>query len=391
MSTELATTPSKKELGPVIATLNNPESLAKIQDILPGGLTIQEVQRTALMAVHANPKLAECTPASVLLSVMRAAQFGVVVDGRHAHLIPYKRSFQTNGKWNSVLEAQFQWDYKGIIQKVRQSPDIRDIYAEKICAGDRYRVLRGTNPILEHEIPLSGDRGAIIAFYSVVTYKDGTTAFDIMTVDEVEAIRKRSKSYDPKTNTNSGSWATDYAEMGRKTVVKRHSKYLPLPSEVLGAINADTDYEELPEKQAQATVIKSADIPQTSLPERTEPPAPEKEAPAKPKDEKPAATEKASKKLAPAPEKTPDPEQNPQDSEPPAENFLAVQCEQKLKEAGCTPADLIRCAQANDWLDKKHDPEKTPLSVLSDEDLTNFMSEENWDTVLTEIKRINKK
>jgi len=43
MSNQLATTtPAKKELGPVIALLNSPESLSKIQDVLPGGLTINE-------------------------------------------------------------------------------------------------------------------------------------------------------------------------------------------------------------------------------------------------------------------------------------------------------------------------------------------------------------
>ena len=57
-----------------------------------------------------------------------------------------------------------------------------------------------------------------------------------------------------------------------------------------------------------------------------------------------------------------------------------------LKQAGFTAADLVRAAQSNDWLDKSLDPETTPISVLSDEDLENFIDPENWPTVISEME-----
>ena len=81
------------------------------------------------------------------------------------------------------------------------------------------------------------DRGASkrICFYSFVELKDGGEEFMVMSAAEVEKIRKRSKRPDE------GPWATDYDEMGKKTAFRRHSKWLPLSSEVRDAVEHDDD------------------------------------------------------------------------------------------------------------------------------------------------------
>lgn len=361
----------------------------QIELALPKHMSPDRMMRVALTAINKNPKLLECTQESILLSLMTCSQYGIEPDGRNAHLIPYRNSKKVGDRWESTMECQFQWDYKGLVAQIRKSPEVKDIYADYICKNDTYKVTRGLHRDLIHEFDIAGERGPVIAFYSVCLFKDGTASFEIMTTDEVESIRARSKSTDKQTGKSTGPWLTDYSEMGKKTVIKRHSKLLPLPTEIALALQADKDFDDIP--TAQVTEIKKANIPERpSLPEpQPEPqqdrqpdpepePQPEKAQPAK-------AEKKAAKKLAASPE----PE--PQNDQPPTENFLAVQCEEKLKEAGFTPADLIRCAQANDWLPKTHDPEKTSLSVLGDEDLQNFIDPENWGTVLSEIKRIAKK
>ncbi len=56
-----------------------------------------------------------------------------------------------------------------------------------------------------------------------------------MSKDEVEAIRKRSRS------GSSGPWVTDWNEMAKKTVFRRHSKWLPLSPDLRDAIEKDED------------------------------------------------------------------------------------------------------------------------------------------------------
>src|SRR5262249_4802478 len=87
------------------------------------------------------------------------------------------------------------------------------------------------------------DRGAIYCAYSWVRLPDGTEEFDVMGIDEVESIRKRSKSADK------GPWVTDYNEMAKKTVFRRHSKSLPLSPETRDALERETDADALTETE----------------------------------------------------------------------------------------------------------------------------------------------
>jgi recombination protein RecT len=341
-------------------------------------------------AINKNPKLAECDPGSFMTAMITAAQMGLAPDGRNGHLIP-----RYNGK-TQRMECQFQADYKGLVNLVRKNENVADIYAEPVHEADEFKITKGLHRDLIHGVDVRKPRGAFIGVYSVIAYKDGTNSFEFMSKEEVDAIKARSQS------PNAGPWATDYSEMAKKTVIKRLLKLADLSQETVERINIDNTLEPI----STVPEIKSAKIPERpALPENSGPiedPTPEPEQQTEPeagptpeptqapKVEKSPEKSKPSKKLAAAPESTPEPG-NPNGEEEPAENPLAKECEEKLKAAGFTPADLIRCAQANEWLPKSLDPEKTNLSVLTDDDLKNFIDPENWTTVLTEIKRINKK
>src|SRR4029077_20588572 len=94
----------------------------------------------------------------------------------------------------------------------------------------------GSNKHLRH-VPNTRDRGKIYCAYSFVTLPKGGSTFDVMSIDEIELIRKRSASPDK------GPWATDWAEMAKKTVFKRLAKGLPLSPKTRDAIEIDNTYE----------------------------------------------------------------------------------------------------------------------------------------------------
>jgi recombination protein RecT len=76
-----------------------------------------------------------------------------------------------------------------------------------------------------------------------------------MSVEDVNAIRARSRS------GNSGPWQTDFAEMAKKTVVRRHSKRLPLSTDIDGMIKEDDELfmpEQAAPEAAQAPETPSA-------------------------------------------------------------------------------------------------------------------------------------
>jgi recombination protein RecT len=64
---------------------------------------------------------------------------------------------------------------------------------------------------------------------------DGVTKCEVMSRDEVESIRKRSKA------GGSGPWVSDWCEMAKKTAFRRASKWLPLSPEINDAFDKDQD------------------------------------------------------------------------------------------------------------------------------------------------------
>jgi recombination protein RecT len=125
-------------------------------------------------------------------------------------------------------------DYKGLVALARRSGEIADIHADVVCRNDRFRYSFGTNGTLEHE-PNLDDRGPVRAAYSFAKLKDGSSSYEVMSIQEIEAIRNRSKA------GKSGPWVTDWNEMAKKTVFRRHSKWLPVSSEFQEAIDKDFD------------------------------------------------------------------------------------------------------------------------------------------------------
>jgi recombination protein RecT len=98
------------------------------------------------------------------------------------------------------------------------------IHADAIFPGDEFECVHGSGGHLTHK-PLGDRIGRPLRFYSFVKLRDGGESYDVMSLKEVELIRKRSKSPDQ------GPWVTDFNEMGKKTVFRRHTKWLPLSPE----------------------------------------------------------------------------------------------------------------------------------------------------------------
>lgn len=182
---------------------------------------------------------------------------GIEPDSRRAHLIPYGD------------QCSFIVDYKGIAEMLRRNRDVVSIHCDVVGANDHFEVRFGTRGILDH-VPSLRDRGAPVCAYSWVKLPDGTEEYDIMGFDEIEAIRRRSKTPDD------GPWKTDWPEMAKKTVFRRHSKMLPLSPQTRDALERETDGDALTENErfAAAVQVKSATV--AELPKRRGPGRPPK-------------------------------------------------------------------------------------------------------------------
>lgn len=210
-----------------IATLRGMLEQAKprIAAVLPKHLTADRMCKLALVAASQSPQLAACEPVSVIRSVMLSAQLGLDPFGAlgSAYLVPY-------GTRCTLIPG-----YRGLIDLARRSGAVSVVEARAVYEGDRFSYCYGLEPRLEHS-PASGERDEAIKpshVYAIVRYKDGGAQFDVMTRAEVDAIRKRSKA------SGNGPWVTDYAEMAKKTVIRRLLKLVPMSIELAQAIAVD--------------------------------------------------------------------------------------------------------------------------------------------------------
>lgn len=225
MSTAVTTT-NRTQAVALKEHLNSPAFVQEIKRALPTGANGERLIRAALTSIQKNQKLADCHQPSFFAGLLSLAQLGLIPDGREAHLIRI---------WNKKLNRQDCLaipDYKGLVKLVLESGKVSYIHSDVVADKDEFVEDRGR--IIKHSINRREPRGPVYAVYAFAVFKDGTEKSEVMSVDEVEAIRGRSRSKDD------GPWVTDWNEMAKKTVVKRLSKWLPLSPEVIDAIEADT-------------------------------------------------------------------------------------------------------------------------------------------------------
>lgn len=203
----------------------------RIQAVMPKHMSSERMYQIALSAINTTPKLTECSPATILSCVMKCSALGLepsAVDGLgRAYILPYRSK---NG-----MQAQLILGYKGMIALARRSGEIKDISARAVYEGDTFEYEFGLNENLRH-IPSArkhDDSEKPTHVYMTAHFKDGGHYIDVMTLEEVEAIRKRSKA------SNNGPWVTDYEAMAKKTVIRRAFPYLPVSIEAQNAAASD--------------------------------------------------------------------------------------------------------------------------------------------------------
>ena len=197
----------------------------QVSKALPEILTPKRFMRVTLTAFNKNPKLWECSKASIASVILQTAQWGLEPDGRNAHIVPY------NNKQTGESEAQLQLDYKGLVALVRRSGEVASLHADVVCEADEFDYNLGE--IQTHRIDFKRPRGNVYAVYATARLKDGSTQSVVMTKDEVDAIAARSRSVQAaKKFGKTTPWDTDWSEMAKKTAFRRLTKWLPLTAEV---------------------------------------------------------------------------------------------------------------------------------------------------------------
>ncbi len=210
---------------------------ATLAAVLPRHVSADRMLKIALGALRTTPKLMGCTVESLMGAVVQVSQLGLEPNTPlgHAYLIPFEN------RQKGIVEVQIVLGYKGLIDLARRSGQIVSIAAHAVHANDHFEYAYGLDEKLEHR-PAMGERGDIVAFYAVAKLVGGGHAFEVMSYQQVLDIRdasqgwKQAKRYGKEA---SSPWGGHFSEMGRKTVLRRLFKYLPVSIELASAAALD--------------------------------------------------------------------------------------------------------------------------------------------------------
>lgn len=204
---------------PVVALQKNvADRIDQIGMSLPGHITKDKFLRTAQTAIAMTRNIEKAKAGSLLQAVSKAAADGLILDGREAALVI---DYQGDVQYRPMM--------RGLLKLAYNSGMVKSISVQIVRDGDDFEYLLGDEERITHKIDFKKKRGEPYAVYAVATLADGAIMREVMTVEQVNAIRDRSDAYRAfKANKiKSTPWSTDWEEMARKTVFRRLSKYLP--------------------------------------------------------------------------------------------------------------------------------------------------------------------
>ena len=176
------------------------------------GITAAQFERVALNALATNPRLAECTPASLDLAVLRCAEIGLLPDGRQAAIVPYKST--------ATLIPMIE----GRIALARRALPGLVLRARCVYRDDEFEHLEGSEPVLRHAPSRDGRRSTedIVAAYATALAPGmQQPEWEVLYRDELDRYRAMSSA------GQRGPWKEHAAEMYEKIPLGLVLKRLP--------------------------------------------------------------------------------------------------------------------------------------------------------------------
>jgi len=235
----------QEPLPPARRFLNSMQQMAgMLKDVIPGAGTAESFIAQAYIYAKHNPKILNCTEASLANTLMACAQTGLNLNpqGNLAHIVPFKG------------QAQLIIGYQGYIDLMFRCAGVIDVDPQIVYVGDEFEYERGTRPYIKHR-PHWQDRlgdaseehrqGPVeipAAAYCIISFRNGFKKFEVLHKYQIERIRDGIRHY--KKNDPDHMWNKNTIPMWRKTAIRATVKYVPHTPQLALAMDLDRRYED---------------------------------------------------------------------------------------------------------------------------------------------------
>lgn len=202
---------------------------------LPPHIPVERFMRVVMTAVGGNADLMTADRRSLFESAMKAAQDGLLPDGRDGALVIFNAKVKEDGQDVWIKKVQWMPMVGGILKKIRNSGELLSLSAYVVYENDEFQYTLGDEETIVHRPCLDSNRGDAKLVYAIAKTKDGGIYREIMTLKDVEKVRAVSKT------GKFGPWADWWDEMAKKTVIRRLAKRLPMSSDLDDLIRRDDE------------------------------------------------------------------------------------------------------------------------------------------------------
>jgi recombination protein RecT len=192
------------------------ERVDSLRTALPPHMKPERFISSVMTAVQLNPDLLACERRSLWLACMRAAQDGLLPDGKDAAIVAYKQ------------KAQYLPMYQGLLRKFRNSGQFKWITAGIAYEGEVFEHWIDENGEHFKHVPSndSADR-KMKRVYALATTKDGGIFISDLSPADINKRRAMSRAA-----RDDAPWKQWPDEMAKKTALRVLSKLLPQSSDI---------------------------------------------------------------------------------------------------------------------------------------------------------------
>jgi recombination protein RecT len=200
--------------------------------VAANGMTPDRIISAALHIAVENPALFDCTPASLFLSMTKAARLGLDV-GEGIHFVPLKVKVKDKNGERYVQVCEAWPDYKGLKALAIRQGLVREMHEYCVYEHEELEREEGLEPRFLHRPLPPSKRGRLIGAYTRIRLPRGGTSLHFMYLEEIEKIRAGSRSWGPGKHRECPEW---YA---MKTVVRNYLNKQPKAGALAEALELD--------------------------------------------------------------------------------------------------------------------------------------------------------
>lgn len=191
------------------------DKLDTLNDALPKDFNKARFVQNAIALLTEKPDLQKFGQTKIMAGLMRGAMLGLDFFNKEAYLVGYGQ------------DLQYQTSYIGaqkLVKKYSIKP-VKNIYAEIVREDDVFETGIEANKRFVTFKPKPFSNKPVVGAFAVAEFMDGDIQVETMNMEELEAVRKKSKM------GNAGAWKEFTGEMQKKSVIRRLCKRIEIDFE----------------------------------------------------------------------------------------------------------------------------------------------------------------